>query len=330
MISFIVPAYNVENYINKCLESLIPFIERGDEVVVVNDGSTDKTPEIISDFEERYPQIKVINQNNKGLSGARNTGLRFATKEYVWFVDSDDFIDFEDSKILFPYLDGVNDLIAFGRKEVFKKKITEVPKLENQDFESGLEYFENAMRNGYYRTNVWDKIYRREVIMDKNIRFVEGLLYEDMFFNLQFQSYAEKTICVSTYPYNYIKFNTESISAKVKLKDLDVLKFIELANDFTHDSNLNNPKFINAFNQLIFNWVSSCLLNKYVALSTSDKDANHIVDETLHNKIFMEAANFCAHEKVRIRYKIFAKLLLFSPYIYKLVLMGALKISHLR
>ncbi len=328
-ISFIVPSYNVEKYICRCLESLIPFIEEGHEIIIVNDGSTDGTTDLISRFVEKYPQVKVVNQHNKGLSGARNSGLNVASNEYIWFIDSDDYIDYDAFDAIKYYLDKGVDLITFGRQELYKDKIINVPKLVGKTFASGIEYFEDAMDSGYYRTNVWDKIYRRSVIDDNDIRFIEGLLYEDMLFNLEYQLFAKKTVSIPVYPYVYNKLNTESISTKIKEKDLDILTYIERASDMVNTSSADT-KLLKAYHQLIFNWVSSCLLNKYSRLSFVNDTARTIFNKAISNPVFLESAEYCSREKVRLRYKIFAKLLLFSPLLYKMILIGALRVSRLK
>ena len=94
-VSVIVPVYNVEKYLEQCLDSIVHQTLKEIEIIVVNDGSTDSSPEIIREYELKYPQVKVIHQKNKGLSGARNSGLKLARGEYIGYVDSDDWIAVE-------------------------------------------------------------------------------------------------------------------------------------------------------------------------------------------------------------------------------------------
>ena len=93
MFSVIVPVYNVEQYLGRCLESLLAQDYAGFEVICVNDGSTDHSREILTEWEARLPQMRVIDRKNGGLSAARNTGLKAANGEYVLFVDSDDWVE---------------------------------------------------------------------------------------------------------------------------------------------------------------------------------------------------------------------------------------------
>lgn len=330
MLSFIVPAYNVEKYILRCLDSLLPFIERGHEVIVVNDGSTDKTLDILSEYCSVHKQIKLITQENRGLSGARNSGLEVARGEYVWFIDSDDFVDYSEATDLLNLITRDYDIIAFGRTERFNNRTLRVPRFKAATFKTGNDYFEDAVNGGYYRTNVWDKIYRRSLIEENHIRFIEGLLYEDMFFNLQAMAFARSTASVPVYPYQYEKDNPDSISTRIKVKDLDVLKFVKLGFEFRNNYQLSDNDYDNAFYQLMFNWVSSCLINKYAILSLTNREAEDIFKQTIQNRYFVESARFCSDRTVRMRYKCFAKLLLFSPKIYRLAVISALKILKIK
>ena len=92
MISVIIPVFNVEKYLDKCMESVLKNTYRDLEVICVNDGSTDRCPEILRKWQEQDPRVIVVNQENRGVAGGRNSGLDAATGEYIAFVDSDDWI----------------------------------------------------------------------------------------------------------------------------------------------------------------------------------------------------------------------------------------------
>lgn len=120
-LSIIVPVYNVEQYVRKCILSIInqdDDLFKTIELVIVNDGTKDKSVEQIEDLVEKYDNIILINQKNAGLSVARNNGMNVAKGDYVWFVDSDDWISSDAIKVLQPYLDNKNDLVPFAYTQV--------------------------------------------------------------------------------------------------------------------------------------------------------------------------------------------------------------------
>lgn len=128
-LSIVVPVYNVEKYIERCLKSLCE-LNIENEIIVVNDGSIDSSVQIVEKFKEKYinENIIIVNQENKGLSGARNTGIRKANGEYISFIDSDDFVDTEKykeiiNKTIENNLDvGLGNGIYYYEKNIDKKE----------------------------------------------------------------------------------------------------------------------------------------------------------------------------------------------------------------
>lgn len=332
-ISIIIPVYNIEKYVSRCLDSCLSQSMENIEVIVVNDGSIDSSCQIISQYKKTYPNIVVIDQINRGLSAARNVGMQYATGKYIWFVDGDDYIDKESIEIILNYLRIENDIdvIVIGRFEEYKNKTIPVPhKVVFSRFKTGVEYFISSVDNETFRTNVWDKIIKRSLIEEHSLKFVEGLLYEDMFFVLQLFMFAGKVLVVPHYLYHYIHYNSNSITRQIREKDLDVLIFVEKAISFIDHNHFEVNRNCIEFQNLIFTWVSSCLLNKYVALSFVSKDAKIIVDTVIKNEYFRNSALYCSHDKkVSIRKIFFSRLLLLSPFIYRVALVVVLKIRFL-
>lgn len=333
-ISFIIPVYNVEAYLIRCLDSIVPHIlSENNEIIIVNDGSTDLSQTIIDDFVLSHPSVISIYQPNAGLSAARNTGLKYATGKYVCFIDSDDFID---SKELFLLLDALNnesspDIVVYGRVEEYGGWNIKMPyNFSSHLYLNGQDYFKESIINGTFRTNVWDKLFRKKFIDDYGLRFVEGLLYEDMYFCLMAFMYSKAVLVLPYYPYHYVHYNTSSITSLIRKKDLDVLKFIHLAYDFILSGNFTVSTHTKEFQVLIYNWVSSCLMNKYAYLSLRNKKAQEIFKAVISDDIFMSAVEYCSKSSVGIRQKFFSILLLHSPTTYKIVLHIALKTKVLK
>ena len=122
-ISIVLPVYNVETYLAPCLESLVSQNFPNMEIIAVNDGSTDRSPEILKDFQSRFPEkIKIFTTENKGVSHARNYGASMASGEYLWFVDSDDFISDDACRLLYEKAKkDKNDLVLFSHYEENQK-----------------------------------------------------------------------------------------------------------------------------------------------------------------------------------------------------------------
>ena len=175
-LSVVVPVYNVEAYIDDCLHSLQIQDYSDYEIICVNDGSTDRSREMLSEWESRLPQMKVIDRANGGLSAARNTGLAAATGDYVVFVDSDDWVEPTMLSRLSEEVKG-EDMICFAcRKSDCGATDTLAP--ENSD---GWTYYnQHALE---HRTIpfvcVWQRCYRRMFLIENNLCFREGILHED-------------------------------------------------------------------------------------------------------------------------------------------------------
>ena len=144
-ISFILPIYNVSSYLQTCLDSILPFIKNGHQMILVNDGSTDDSLSIIQRFIQTNEGLDIIyvERKNGGLSAARNSGLEKANGEYVWFIDTDDRLDNTAIQILkSDVLEQEVDLIVFGRLEEFSNKSVDIPKhLKYKEYNNGIQYF---------------------------------------------------------------------------------------------------------------------------------------------------------------------------------------------
>lgn len=179
-LSIVVPIYRVEKYIRECVESIINQEDNlfsQVELILVNDGTPDKSIEVIQDLIDEYSNIRLINQHNQGLSMARNNGLAVAEGDYVWFVDSDDWLAEGALNDLFHYLDGKSDTVVIGSVEVWDDKNNDFhiyfPSVETM---SGKEAFRRDCAQ--YYTSVLT-IYRTEFLKQNHLSFLPGVLHED-------------------------------------------------------------------------------------------------------------------------------------------------------
>jgi len=166
MLSIVVPVYNVEKYVAECLESLLQLDDA--EIIVVNDGSSDSSLEVVVGIQQRNKNIKVITQENAGLSAARNSGLMACTGDYVYFVDSDDIANDFGVSEAYDYAKKKNLDIAQCHIEVFKDGafnerhlFRDVRYRKNSEILNGDKYFKKYVRSGEFPIPVFSNIYKR-------------------------------------------------------------------------------------------------------------------------------------------------------------------------
>lgn len=203
-ISFIIPVYNSEKYLEKCLCSIFNQTNKNFEIVLVNDGSTDGSQRIIDKFMEKYPKcIKVCFQENQGISAARNRGIDMAEGEYIAFIDNDDLIDKNYvEKVSAVIKKTKSDMIIFGYDTM-------------DEFERKLSIFPVAKDKKWARwgvCTVWLIVAKRELYIKNNIRFPVGLFNEDMPVSIKLSYAAKKveTLDEILYHYRVYKGNTSS------------------------------------------------------------------------------------------------------------------------
>lgn len=224
-LSLIIPIYNVERYIERCLQSCLnqdlSFSEY--EIIAVDDGSPDNSKRIVKLYQEQYPNINLIIQENKGLSGARNTGLRIARGEYVWFIDSDDFI--EPNCISHFYQEAHNqslDILPFSISFLHENKNDKSPcDLKRKSIPlSGKDY----LLKGYTFFTAWSAIYKRDFLLKNNLFFMEGIFHEDQEFTPRAYYLAKRVNYTSRLGYIYYqRKNTISTSSKKRKRSHDLL-----------------------------------------------------------------------------------------------------------
>ena len=222
-VSVIVPVYNVENYLSKCLNSLVNQTLKDIEVIVVNDGSPDDSQKIIDKYVKKYPKkIKSYIKENGGLSDARNYGLKYASGEYISFVDSDDWVDFTlYEKLYNKAIECDFDVVAC---DVYSIDETGVKKIINSGIKKEIftkEEIKNQMIDIY--PVAWNKTYRKDLLNDSKIKFKKKIWFEDVEFLYRLFPFI-KSIGVVNEPLNYYLQRTGTIS---KTYDERLLNYIE-------------------------------------------------------------------------------------------------------
>ena len=228
-LTVVVPVYNVEKYLEKCIDSILNQTLTVDEIILVDDGSKDKSGEIAEDYAAKYKNIKVIHQKNGGLSAARNTGIDAATKEYIAFVDSDDYIESDMYETLMNRLHNDGADISIGgvwyEQEDGVKYSPYAPNIKKvwNKTESLVEL--NSYQ--YFNMSFCDAIFKRtlfemEAYGEAQLRFPVGKLCEDFYLMHRIVARAETVTYTSTPFYQYVqRGNSISRNAKVNLAPMD-------------------------------------------------------------------------------------------------------------
>jgi len=201
-VSIIVPVYNTEKYLKKCLDSLVKQTLKDIEIIVVNDGTKDNSQIIIDKYVEKYPNlIKSYIKKNGGLSSARNYGLKYAKGEYIAFVDSDDWVEKNKYELMYKKAKEQNfDVVCCNFYSIYNNNV----KIENLNIEENLlskEEIKNKMK--HINIAVWNKIYKRNLF--NCVKFKEGILYEDIDFTYKLIPHIKSIGFLKQPLYNYVK-----------------------------------------------------------------------------------------------------------------------------
>ena len=220
-VSVIVPVYNVEKYIRKCITSLVNQTLDGMEIIIVDDGSTDGSGKIINEFAMEYNQIKYYKKENGGLSDARNFGLNYATGEYVAFLDSDDYVEitmyekmYEKAKNNDSDMVECNFYWTYGRHGGKNKK------------DIGERYYGRQEMIEKARVVAWNKLYRKEILDKTNIEFPKGLRYEDVEFFYKLAPHLENVSFIRQPMVHYVQRKNSIINSQNE-KVSDIFKVLD-------------------------------------------------------------------------------------------------------
>ena len=249
-ISIIVPIYNAEKYLGKCLNSLISQTYKDIEIILVDDGSTDLSLKRCEFYAQQDNRIKIISQENQGPSVARNNGLKQATGKYIGFVDSDDYVQPNTYELALKYMEDENtDLVAWGVKVVTDDKSCYVNWFEKYYFKQ--KYFGNTQKEDVDLFKIpvvpWNKLYKASIIKENDITFPVGKLYEDDSFWWKYVALCKNIFFMKEILHFYNLRNTslrgEVIHKKVDC-EVDRISMVEDVFDFYQKHNLEDKNLL--------------------------------------------------------------------------------------
>lgn len=240
-LSIIIPVFNGEKYIKNCLDSILTDISDNQEVIVVNDGSTDNTQQILLDYKKKHGNISIYNNENHGVSYSRNYGIDVAKGEYIMFVDADDILSLGWNKKVNLAIKEKKDFIFFNMHE----DLNNISKIEL------ISYMFDKKKNIYLSTP-WSKLFKLKIIKDNRIKFEKKLINgEDFIFNLQYFKCMNtfKVIKDNVYIYRLSTSNSLTKNFNINILNSDILfsklleKEIQMIPEFDSNNIVENEKY---------------------------------------------------------------------------------------
>ena len=317
LVSIIVPIYNVEKYLDECIQSLFSQTYKNLEIILVDDGSSDKSPEMCDNYEKQDPRIRVIHKKNAGLGFARNTGLDKATGNYVVFLDSDDYLDSDAiEELVITATNNNAQLVKGGLKKVDNNQnILYLRGIDRRVYE-GREIDQyltprllgsSPSKSDSIEMSVCATLFDRELIEENNLRFnsERQVLSEDLPFNLTYLSYCEKAVTLDHITYNY-RLNFKSTSQKYQSnKFVKVIQFFEFIDyqykDLARRENIR-------LSRLFFLYLKHCIKKELLDTTASTKQIINKIRQICSNKMTVERLNNYPINRLPLKHQIFLKL----------------------
>lgn len=255
-VSVIIPVYNVENYLRKCLNSLVNQTLKDIEIIVVNDGTLDNSQEIIDEYVKKYPKKVVsIIQENGGQGAARNTGLLHAKGEYIGYVDSDDYVEENMYEELYKKAKEEDSDIVICGNNVVK---------ENYEFLSKEDVDKEFLLG---KMAVWNKIYKKNIIVDNKIQFRSKVWYEDLDFTMKVYFSSKKISYVDKPLYNYLLREGSTMNNNNIKRNLELIEAFDSLIDYCKDKKIYNK----AKDEIEF----LCIYHMYIFATTRVLNTNN-------------------------------------------------------
>lgn len=247
-ISIVVPVYNSEDSLNKCIDSLINQTKKELEIILVNDGSTDNSEDIIKSYKDK--RIKYYKNKNQGIGKTRNFGINKTTGKYIMFIDSDDYLREDACEMLYNYAENNScDLVVCDFYRVIDNKLIE----EKINTISGNTLLEDPSILLKVNLSPWNKLYKRDLIIDNKIKFIEDLKYEDAPFVVEALDKSLKIGQVSEC-LNYYVIHSNSETTVRDERCFDILKIIDIIRVYFKDKEYVKDKVDELIVRIITNY----------------------------------------------------------------------------
>jgi len=305
-VSIIVPVYNVERYLEECLNSILNQTFKNFEVILVNDGSTDCSGIICNEFSEKDSRIKVIHKKYGGVSSARNIGVSVAGGDYIGFVDSDDRIDKDMYKKLLELSIQTDSDIAICQlgREIEGKIINPIKEEFNKEL-NGLEAMRELFKGKLYRFSLCNKLFKKSCF--EKVIFPEGRIHEDLSTTYKLFSQSKKSVYTNYIGYIYVKRTDSILTSRFNEKRMDaflgweeILKFM-------------SEKYVGLTNEFISCFTYGCVDNIYYILNQVEEteQAKHYLN-CIRRLVRKNYRKIILNESLSIKYKATITLMVLS------------------
>lgn len=295
-VSVIVPVYNVEKYLNKCLDSLINQTFNDFEIIIINDGSPDDSKQIIEKYKSKYNDfIKVINQSNQGLSASRNNGLKMASGAYIMFADSDDYLELNMLERMYSKITSEQaDVVICGNNVV-----NENYQIISSTFPNNYESTDLTTQIILGNLSAWNKIIKKDLLDDSSLLFRSNVWYEDIDFSFKLLLKSQKTCILNENLYNYSLRDGSIMNSKNLVKNLDLIKAFDEIINYSKNVNLYD-KYYKEIEFLVINHLYiSCI----VRILTNNNSTNSEKKVLLNTVLSYINKNFHDYKKnIYIKY----------------------------
>lgn len=305
-ISVIIPVYNREKYISKCLESVInsSAFQRC-QVIVIDDGSTDKSAETVKRYSEQYDNIYFYSFPHSGVSKSRNEGLKRAEGKYIYFLDSDDFVEPHYIEKLFTQAQDRDCDIVFAGYSVYEKNGSVSPverdHLSLGEVMNGCEYAERRMDAEDWLNQPWCAIYNREFLLSNNLIFPENIaVYEDLYFTNEILLFAKRVYMIPEYGYMYRSHRDSLVQNGVKDDHIDCC--LEMMEMFRKEYKYLEKAQRHAIGRVWFQFISMIL---YCIGDTNSKKADEFYLRLSNMELFIPLLKSVSSLKEAAKWLIF-------------------------
>jgi len=299
LVSIIVPVYNSEKYLNKCIKSILIQTYKNIELILINDGSIDNSGYLCDAYTNIDHRVKVMHVENSGVSSARNKGIEAATGKFIQFVDSDDYIDQNMIQILVNEINKNVDIVICGYKRLYKDNNGTIA-VNNSSLYNEVAITKKRFLHGIgnlfvnlYINYLWNKLYVTGIIRKFDIKFDDSINWgEDLMFNLEYMDYCSNITIIDKHLYNYINYNDDSLTSKFNSELFNnqqamykaVRKFLSSNNEYSgKNKDLVETRFTNAIIMCLSNLF--CKGSDYKNIEINDKILEIVEDDKVRKNL---------------------------------------------